>query len=514
MPPSRNRHSAQRVFTWDKIKMALAAAEEGFYIWNIKTGVIHYTDRCLTMMGASRKEKAPNIFTQPELTIHEEDQAFFSQEVRRYLDGHSHMPMRIEIRMKKLNSKSWSWVRINGLARRDKQRRPVMLVGVWVNITRRKTAELRAAEDRDLFHTLIEHIPDSIYFKNRESRFVLANTATANKLGVPTPADLTGRTDDYFFDQTMSDVSRKEELDIMATGRPIRARLHHETWLHKLVKTEIKATETARILEERNKSLEKEIDLAREIQFALLPYEIPSRSHTEHGLTRHVDFHHIFTPSEGVAGDWFDAFPVGNSGVGAIVCDVMGHGIRAALIASMLRGLMEQLSHLADNPAAFLSSLNHQLAKILQRANTTMFASAVYIYLDLETGVMTASTAGHPHPIILGPDGVARKMPLPRGIALGLLDDATYQNAQFPLLAGSRVLMYTDGLTEAANSEGEELGVERLIDYFNNSSPKSTKDFVHQALTCVAKFTGCTNQADDICMLGISYSEHEAKPGH
>lgn len=110
MPPSRNRHSAQRVFTWDKIKMALAAAEEGFYIWNIKTGVIHYTDRCLTMMGASRKEKAPNIFTQPELTIHEEDQAFFSQEVRRYLDGHSHMPMRIEIRMKKLNSKSWSWV--------------------------------------------------------------------------------------------------------------------------------------------------------------------------------------------------------------------------------------------------------------------------------------------------------------------------------------------------------------------------------------------------------------------
>ena len=79
MPPSRNRHSAQRVFTWDKIKMALAAAEEGFYIWNIKTGVIHYTDRCLTMMGASRKEKAPNIFTQPELTIHEEDQAFAKQ---------------------------------------------------------------------------------------------------------------------------------------------------------------------------------------------------------------------------------------------------------------------------------------------------------------------------------------------------------------------------------------------------------------------------------------------------
>ena len=69
MPPSRNRHSAQRVFTWDKIKMALAAAEEGFYIWNIKTGVIHYTDRCLTMMGASRKEKAPIITNKAKTPI-------------------------------------------------------------------------------------------------------------------------------------------------------------------------------------------------------------------------------------------------------------------------------------------------------------------------------------------------------------------------------------------------------------------------------------------------------------
>ena len=69
--------------------------------------------------------------------------------------------------------------------------------------------------------------------------------------------------------------------------------------------------------------------------------------------------------------------------------------------------------------------------------------------------------------------------------------------------------MYTDGLTEAANQDGEEMGVERLIDYFNNSSPHSTKDFVHQALTCVAKFTGCTNQADDICMLGIFSPQHE-----
>ncbi|MFR4417041.1 MAG: hypothetical protein ACLT8E_06470 [Akkermansia sp.] len=120
--------------------MALAAAEEGFYIWNIKTGVIHYTDRLPDHDGGQPQGEGPQYF-HPAGAYHPRGgPGLFSQEVRRYLDGHSHMPMRIEIRMKKLNS-SWSWVRINGLARRTK-RRPVMLVGVWVNITRRKTAEL------------------------------------------------------------------------------------------------------------------------------------------------------------------------------------------------------------------------------------------------------------------------------------------------------------------------------------------------------------------------------------
>ncbi len=538
---SSKNFSAQDVFTWDKIKMALDAAEEGFYIWDILSGEIYYTARCLAMMGADPNEEAPNIFTQSEMVIHEDDLAFFNQEVRRYLDGHAYVPMRIEIRMKKLNSKSWSWVRVNGLVKRDKQLQAIQLVGAWVNITRRKTAEMRSAADKDLFHILIDHLSDSIYFKNRESRFVLSNTATAKKMGVRTPADLIGRTDASFFDNAMSELSRQEELEIMRTGKPVYARLHHETWIDredtwsqiskfpwydrkgelkgivgiasdvtKLVKMEIEARETAKIQKERNKALEKEIDLAREIQFALLPYQIPSRNHTVDGLTRHVDFHHIFTPSEGVAGDWFDVFPAGESGVGAIVCDVMGHGVRAALIASMLRGLMEQLSHLAADPAAFLTSLNHQLSKLLQRANTTMFASAVYVYLDLKTGIVTASTAGHPHPVILEPDGTAHKMPLPRGIAMGLLDDAIYKNIQFPLNSGSRILMYTDGLTEAANKDGEEMGVERLLNHYDHVNPQNTKEFVQQALTCVGKFTGCANQADDICMLGFSYWEEKA----
>ena len=545
MSSSLKKYSARKHFTWDRIKMALEAAEEGFYIWDLEEKEIYYTSRCLSMMGANQNEKAPNIFTQADETIHEDDVSFFKQEVTRYLNGHSYAPMRIEVRMKKLNSKSWSWVRVNGLAVRDSHLRPTMLIGVWVNINRRKTAEMRSVEDRELFQTLIEHIPDSIFFKNRESRFVLANTSTARKFGVPSPVDLIGRTDADFFDPTLSNETRDEELKIMQSGQPINADLRHETWLHKedswsqiskfpwysrtgvlkgivgissdvtkIKKTEAEARQYAHQLEEKNKALHKEINLAKEIQLALLPYKIPSRQLEKDGKRRQVDFHHIFSPSEGVAGDWFSTFNVGDTGVGALVCDVMGHGIPAALIASMLRGMTGHLSIYAHDPARFITNLNNQLTKILKESNTNLFVSGIYAYLDLESHEVSVCSAGHPFPIFAHADGNVEKLQLPRGMVMGLMEGAPYQNCRFTLESGDRMMLYTDGVTEALNSEGEEMGAEYLIEHLKKTNAPDIKDFIQQALICVAKYSGSDKshepQNDDICMLGVSYTESDA----
>ena len=89
MPHYPNNQHPEDVFTWDKIKLALNAAEEGFYIWNIEANTIHYTERCLTMMGADKDKIAPNIFTEPEKIVHEEDLNYFKQAVRQYLDRKS-----------------------------------------------------------------------------------------------------------------------------------------------------------------------------------------------------------------------------------------------------------------------------------------------------------------------------------------------------------------------------------------------------------------------------------------
>lgn len=531
------------VFNWKMVRKALRAAEEGVYCWNIESGEIFYTEQCLRMMGLPFNEWAPNIFLSPEITIHEDDRQFFVTEVQKYLRRPTTTPLRIEVRLLNLRSRGWRWIRVNGLLEQDKNKNNIQLVGVWVDITRRKMADLHAMEDRDLFRNLINFLPDNIYYKNRESRFVMANEATAKKMGVSTPSDLIGCKDTHFFADETTAVAREEELQIMRTGVPITNRIHRESWkdgenswcrlskfpwydttgnvkgivgissdVTELIETQQRYRRMAEQLDERNRTLEKEISLAREIQHALQPLRIPDRvwKDAEIGLKRTARFHHVYLPCTGVAGDCFAVFPVRESGVGMLICDVMGHGVRAALIASMLRGLMEQVSNLADTPGLLLSSLNRQLFRIFSQANITMFASACYVYLDLDKRRLTLSGAGHPAPIVLAEDGRAILPPIPRSPALGLLDSALYRESEIALEPGMKLMLYTDGLYEATNPQGEEMGVQRVISYLQQNAPQSIKEMIDISLAGMHRFTESTKQDDDICLLGVEFIEENA----
>ncbi|MBR2145563.1 MAG: PAS domain-containing protein, partial [Akkermansia sp.] len=192
--PEQNnaKRTVPGVFVWDMVRKALRAAEEGVFCWMFENDEIFYTEQCVKMMGMTMKDWAPNIFTEPEKTIHPEDVSFFTTAVKRYIGrpAYSTTPLRVEVRLLNQSNRGWRWVRINGLLEYGPDKKPTRLVGVWVDITRRKMADLHAMEDRDLFRTLINYLPDNIYFKNRESRFVIANEATAKKMKVRTPADL------------------------------------------------------------------------------------------------------------------------------------------------------------------------------------------------------------------------------------------------------------------------------------------------------------------------------------
>lgn len=538
--PRKVPATAPGVFNWEMVRKALRAAEEGVYCWYLESGQIFYTEQCLSMMGLPFREIAPNIFTEPERTIHPDDSQYFRSAVQKYLDCPSSTPLRVEVRLLNLRSRGWRWIRVNGLLERDKVTHHARLVGVWVNITRRKMADMHAMEDRDLFRTLINYLPDNIYFKNRESRFVIANEATARKMGVPTPSDLIGCKDTNFFSDDTTNIARREELEIMRTGVPITNRIHREQWkgrkdtwcrlskfpwyqsdgrvkgivgissdVTELVETQRRYQRMAEQLEERNRALEKEITLAREVQQALQPLHTPDRIWTDAqtGSERRAHFHHVYMPSAGVAGDCFEVFSVGTSGVGMLICDVMGHGVRAALIASMLRGLMEQVANLADTPALLLSSLNRQVCRIFAQANITMFTTACYVYLDLAKRRLTLSGAGHPAPLVITADSRPIVPAIPRSPALGLLDTAMYRESEIPLEPGMKLLLYTDGLTEACNAEGDELGAPRVLDALRSCAPRNIKEMVDIALATMHRFIGSAKQNDDICLLGVEFLE-------
>ena len=533
--------SVPNVFKWDMVRMALRAAEEGVYCWEIEEDRIYYTEQCLGMMGWPVDELAPNIFTDAEHTIHEEDCAFFQSSVQKYLTNPSASPLRVEVRLRRRGSRGWKWIRVNGLLERDARKKPLRLVGVWVDITRRKMADLHAMEDRDLFRTLINYLPDNIFFKNRESRFILANEATVRKMHVPTPSDLIGRSDTHFFSPETAELARREELEIMRTGAPITNRVCRETWkdgttstwcklskfpwyasdgqvkgivgiasdVTELMEAQERLKRMAAQSEERKAALEKEILLAREIQQAMMPERIPTRTwrSDDAAVERCARFHHVYQPSEGVAGDCFHVFPVGESAVGMLICDVMGHGVRAALIASMLRGLMEQVATLADTPGLLLSSLNRQLFHTFNRAKISMFSTAFYLYLDLQKRRLTLSGAGHPAPIVVSADGRAYLPPIPRSPALGLVETAMFRESEIPLENGLKVLLYTDGLVEAHNAAGDELGTERVLAHLQQRPPADIRDMLESILACMREHTGTSGGDDDLCMLGVEFSE-------
>ncbi len=540
---------APGVFNWEMVRLALRAGEEGVFCWVLNTDKIFYTEQCLRMMGLPFHGIAPNIFTEAEKTIHPDDRNFFESTVKRYIDrsataSMASTPLRIELRILNMRAKGWKWVRINGLVDRDANNKPIRLIGLWVDITRRKMTDMHAMSSRDLFRKLINHLPDNIYFKNRESRFIMANDATAKKMGVATPSDLIGRTDRHFFDQSMSDIARREELEVMKTGRPITSRLHKETWRNesghgvtwsqiskfpligadgqtngivgissdvtKLVEAQQEAQRLAIAVEQRRKALEDELRLARDIQQALLPTSIASRHYRcADGSVRTANFKHRFLASHGVAGDCFEIFPVGETGVGIIICDVMGHDISAALIASMLRGIMGQVSSLADTPALLLSSLNQKLCKLFKQSKINMFSTACYVYLDLQNGRLTLSGAGHPAPILIDENGKAFQPAIPRSPALGLRSKLHFRESEFKLRSGMKIMLFTDGLTEAARENGDELGSLRVMEHLNGKKIGDIDDMLDSSIDAMNIFINGLNPSDDICLLGLEFVEQE-----
>jgi len=510
-----------------RLDCAFKASNEGLWEWEIGSGEVFYSPRILTFLDYKEGE-APNIFKDPAGAVHEDDLEEFRKELDQILSD-PHMELfAIDARVRKRGGE-WCWLRIRGVPLRDENGELKSLAGSIIDISRRKKAEEAWKEDRHLLRLLIENVPVNIYFKDNDSRFILANTATATKLGAGTVEELLGKTDYDFFDAVHADKSRDDEIRIMKGSKKQFESLEREIWRDKddtwVLTTKLPwkdrkgrvkgtfgvtndVTELVRMqqqLESTHAALEEELQLAREVQQALIPDQLPPFPKHDAPEAPQLRFAHRYLPGSGLAGDFFDVTPISDDAVALFICDVMGHGVRSALVVSMLRGLMDKGREVGDDPPAFLASLNQGLAQLLAQVDSMIFATAFYGVMDLGTHEFRYACAGHPPPVARTRDSVDL-LPIPkeiRGPALGLTPRSNYGVATRPLDDIESLLLYTDGLTEAENLSEEQFGDERLVQTVRQAGDAAPDPLLDRVMANVHDFTRGDRFDDDVCLVAV-----------
>ncbi|HZM09526.1 MAG TPA: SpoIIE family protein phosphatase [Candidatus Limnocylindrales bacterium] len=217
-------------------------------------------------------------------------------------------------------------------------------------------------------------------------------------------------------------------------------------------------------------AIQKEMETARQIQLSILPSQIPK--------IEGLDIAARYVPMTSVAGDFYDFIVVDEKHIGILVADVSGHGMPAALIASMLKiALSAQVAQAAD-PAQVLLGLNQALCGKFQHH----YVTAAYLFVDLQKRTLTYAGAGHPPLLLWGGSSDGGRAVEENGLFLGAFEFATYSSVELPLQPGHWGLLYTDGISETTNPLGIEFGTDRFREFLAKEESTSADHFADRLL--------------------------------
>ena len=266
------------------------------------------------------------------------------------------------------------------------------------------------------------------------------------------------------------------------------------------VRTHLTLRATSQQLALQLLEINNELEMAREIQLAILPSETPK--------IRGLDIAARYLSMSSVAGDFYDFIIVDEQHVGILIADVSGHGLPAALIASMLQvSLAAQFAH-ASEPGRVLGGLNHALCGKFARH----FVTAAYVFVDMEENCMSYAAAGHP-PLLLrhGSTGSTSEVSQ-NGLLLGHFPKEIYSSVQIPVEPGDKAILYTDGVLETSDLSEEMLGVDRFKRFLENSGDVGADQLADSLLDELSRWSGHPTgerQQDDITLLVIDFKNLE-----
>ncbi|HEY5296516.1 MAG TPA: SpoIIE family protein phosphatase [Verrucomicrobiae bacterium] len=412
----------------------------------------------------------------------------------------------------------------------------------------RQFERMALVKEKENYYGIFDHLVEGIFRTTPEGQFLLANMALARIYGYASPPDLMARVTDIA-SKLYVDAGRREEFvrvmqandtitdfesriyrkdgEIIWISENCRAMcdangklLYYEGTVEDITERkhseeEIRRTtaELSRSREEmrlKNELREENLRTAREIQTAMLPQQFPvfpRHVAPEHSAFR---FTHRYQPAEAVSGDFFSVAQLSDSEVGILICDVTGHGVRAALVTAMIRALSEELKPLAREPGFFLRKLNFDLGNILKSTGSPMLTTAFYMVANCQTGVMRFANAGHPKPLLLR-RSENRIEPLGNACghgqpALGLFEEPPYETSETILAPGDFVMLFTDGLYEVQGLHEELYSQQRMMLDLQNLMQKSGEQLFDELMATIRAFSIDHEFEDDVCIVGMEFS--------
>jgi len=398
-----------------------------------------------------------------------------------------------------------------------------------------RTQELRA--ERDMLQGLLDNTPDRIYFKNRQSQFTRINRSLAKFFGFAEPEPLIGKTDFDLFSREHAQQAFDDEQRVIQTGQPVFNIEEKETWpdgritwssstkiplrdpAGKIIGTfgiSREITERKRAeellaqyageLSAKNLEIQEDLVLACEIHQTFIRQDYPRFPLFAPAGKSMLNFAHKYLPASTLGGDFFDIWPVSDTEAGILICDVMGHGIRAALVTSILRGLLDKYRAMTHDPGELLNQINQALLDNLKSVSSTVFATACYGVLDATNGRLRLANAGHPAPLVIRTAtgkverlaGTTKSAP-----ALGILRDAAFTTLTTTLDVHDRLLLFTDGIYEIESSAGQEFGLDRLLAAIQQRANVTGGQLLDDLLTETRQYAATGEFTDDVCLVSV-----------
>lgn len=250
-------------------------------------------------------------------------------------------------------------------------------------------------------------------------------------------------------------------------------------------------------VEQAEKMRAQELEHAARIQRSILPTQFPPFPDR-----KEFDLHAAMVPAKEVGGDLFDFFLLDDDHLGFVIGDVSGKGAPAALFMAVSRTLLRATARHESSPGQCFSYVN---ADLMEQNVSSMFVTMFYGVLDLRTGELRYANAGHNPAYIFSPDGTLRALKSKSGPMLGIFEGLPYRTLTEQLKPGEKILLYTDGVPEARNKDGE-FGDERLEQFIAQHAAESVEELTRNLHKAVQDFAAGTPQFDDITVLALRYA--------